>query len=112
MRISNPVPKISLLVIAAVVLYLALISGDPRMADGAITGNEMFWYEMVLVCLPAPSIIATWLLGLWRAHKAGSWSWFLLQLFLFVTAYIYTLFVNRGERPNNSFKGMPLRGTP
>lgn len=111
MRIFNPVPKISLLIFAAVFLYLLAISGQARMADGGLSGAEMLLPEKIFSLLPALSVFATLGLGLWRAHKAGSWFWFLIQLFVFPTAYIYTLFVNRGERPNNSFKPNPLRGS-
>ena len=109
MRISNPVPKISLLSIAIAVLYLLLISGQERMEDGGLSGGEMFLAEKVLSVLPAISVFATLGLGLWRAHRAGSWFWFLIQLFAFPSTYLYTLFVNRGEGPNNSFKPNLLR---
>ena len=97
MRLSNPVPKISLLIFAALALYLLLISGQPRMSDWLLEGDEMFWFEKVFSTFPAISIFATLGVGLWRAHRAGSWFWFLTQLFVFPIAYIYTLFVNRGE---------------
>jgi hypothetical protein len=111
MRISNPVPKISLLIIAAAALYLLLISGQERMADGGLSGDEMYLAEKVFSALPAISVFATLGLGLWRAHRAGSWSWFLVQLFAFPSTYIYTLFINRGAGPSNSFKPNPLRGS-
>lgn len=99
MRIANPIPKASLLIFAAAFLYLALISGQDRMADGALSGDEMYFPEKILSLLPALSIFATLGLGLLRAHRAGSGFWFLLQLFLFPTAYLYTLLFNRGEAP-------------
>jgi hypothetical protein len=111
MRISNPIPKISLLIIAAAFLYLFLISGQDRMADDGLSGEEMYFAEKVFSVLPAVSVFATLGLGLWRAHRAGSWFWFLGQLFVFPSTYIYTLFVNRGEGPNNSLKPNPLRGS-
>ena len=111
MRLSNPVPKVSLLIFAAVICYLALISGQDRMADGILTGDEMTLPEKLLTVLPALSLFATLGLGLWRAYKAGSWFWVLAQIFAFPSTYMYTLFVNRGAGPNNSFKPNPLRGS-
>jgi len=109
MRLSNPIPKVSLLVMAAAALYMLLISGQARMADGGLSGDEMHFAEKVFSVLPAISVFATLGLGLWRAHRAGSWFWFLVQLFAFPSTYIYTLFVNRGDGPNNSFKPTSLR---
>lgn len=100
MRMTNPIPKVSLLVMTAAVLYLLLISGQERMADGGLSGDEMHLAEKIFSVLPAISLFATLGLGLWRAHKARSWFWFLIQLFAFPSTYIYTLFVNRGEGPN------------
>lgn len=102
MRISNPAPKISLLIFAAVIFYWIAISGQARMADGGLSEDEMYLPEKIFSVLPAISLFATLGLGLWRAHNAGSWFWFLLQFFLFPTAYFYTLFVNRGDDPDNS----------
>lgn len=102
MRLFNPIPKISLLIIAAALAYLFLISGQDRMADGGLTGDEMHVVEKVFSALPAASLFATWGLGLWRAHKAGSAVWFLLQHFVFPSTYVYTLFVNRGDAPGVS----------
>ena len=62
--------------------------------------DEMFWFEKVFSTFPAISVFATLGVGLWRAHRAGSWFWFLTQLFVFPVAYIYTLFVNPGQ-PNS-----------
>ncbi len=100
MRISNPIPKVSILVMAAAVVYTLLISGQERMADGGLSGDEMYLAEKIFSVLPAISLFATLGLGLWRAHKAGSWFWFLTQVFAFPSTYIYTLFVNRGEETN------------
>ena len=104
MKVSNPIPKISLLCFAAAVGYLLLISGQARMADGGLTGDEMHVAEKVFSLMPPASLFATLGLGLWRAHRAGSWLWFFLQLFVFPSTYIYTLLINQGEGPNISLK--------
>jgi hypothetical protein len=31
-----------------------------------------------------------------RAHRAGSWPWFIAAIFAWPASYIYTLWVNRG----------------
>lgn len=94
---------------AAAALYLLLISDQERMADGGLSGDEMHFGEKVFSVLPAISVFATLCLGLWRAHRTGSWFWFFFQLFAFPITYVYTLFVNRGEGPKNSFKPTSLR---
>ena len=104
MKVSNPIPKISLLCFAAAVGYLLLISGQARMADGGLTGDEMHVAEKVFSLMPPASLFATLGLGLWRAHKAGSRLWFFVQLFVFPSTYIYTLLINQGEGPNISLK--------
>ena len=111
MQLRNPVPKISLLILVAAPLYLLLISGQDRMSDGGLSGDEMYLAEMIFSLLPALSIGATLGLGLLRAYKARRWGWFWIQVFVFPLAYIYTLFLDRGEGPNNSFKPRPLRGS-
>jgi len=98
MKVYNPIPKISLFALAAAIGYLFLISGQARMADGGLSGDEMHVAEKFISAVPAASLFATLGLGLWRAHKAGSWLWFFLQLLVFPSAYIYTLLINRGER--------------
>jgi hypothetical protein len=104
MKVSNPIPKISLLAIAAAIGYLFLIPGQARMADGGLSGDEMHAAEKFFSAMPAASLSATLGLGLWRAHKASSWLWFFLQLFVFPSTYIYTLLINRGEGSNVSLK--------
>ena len=50
--------------------------------------------------------VPTWLRKAGERHSA-----FWIQVFVFPLAYIYTLFLDRGEGPNNSFKPRPLRGS-
>lgn len=97
MRLRNPIPKASLIVIGAMILYFFAISSLERMADGRLSGDEMYLAEKIFSVLPAILVVATLGLGLWRAHRAGSAFWFVVQLFVFPSAYIYTLFVNRGD---------------
>jgi len=106
-RIFNPIPKLSLLTFVAVFLYWLAISGQERMSDGGLSGDEMYLGEKLFSMLPALTLFATLGLGLWRAHKAGSWFWFFVQLFIFPSTYVYTLFVNRGEGPSHPFKPTP-----
>lgn len=103
MKLRNPVPKVSLLILASAPLYLFLISGQARMADGGLTGDEMYLAEKIYSLLPAFSVFATLGVGLVRAYKSTRWGWFWLQVFVFPLAYIYTLFVDRGDgfnKPN------------
>ena len=104
----NPVPKISLLILASAYLYLYLISGQPRMADGGLSDDEMYFVEKVFSLVTALSVFATMGVGLLRAYKASRWRWFWLQFFVFPFAYVYTLFVNRGDALD---KGRPPLGS-
>lgn len=98
MNLRNPVPKISLLILASLPLYMFLISGQARMADGGLTGDEMYFAEKIYSLLPSLSIFATLGVGLSRAYKTARWGWFWLQVFVFPVTYVYTLFVDRGDR--------------
>jgi hypothetical protein len=78
------------------------------MADGAISGDEMYLAEKIWSLLPSLSVFATMGVGLSRAYKARRWGWFWLQVFVFPLTYIYTLFVDRGDGFN---KPNQLRGS-
>ncbi len=93
----NAIPYLALGLLAAGAIYLWLISGQPRMADGGLSGDEMSLAEKAF-CLAVPlSVFAAMAVALRRAYLAGSWFWFLVCLFAWPMTFVYTLLVNRAN---------------
>lgn len=96
---SNPIPKFGLLGLALPFVYLLAISWQERAKDFGLTADEMYWPEKVFVLVCVAPVLATWLLGAYRAHLAGSWRWFVGCFMFWPLSFVYTLFVNRGDAP-------------
>jgi len=94
---SNRIPKLALAALLVAVAYLLAISGQPRMADGGLAGEEMYLGEKLLALLVPLAVIANVVLGAVRARRAGSWPWLLICIFLWPVSLVYTLLVNRGH---------------
>ncbi|WP_420008669.1 hypothetical protein [Xanthomonas sacchari] len=92
--------------------YLAVLVllGQERAMDWELSEDEMYPHEIVMCFALAGGITATWLLGLYRAHLAGSWRWFLACLFLSPVAFVYTLFFNTGHKADESSQSPRLAG--
>ncbi len=97
MRKDNLIPLASLALLCSAIAYLWAISGQPRMADGGLSGDEMSWAEKVFVLIVPLSTFATMFVAARRAYWNGSWFWLLACLFLWPLAYVYTLLVNRNN---------------
>lgn len=95
MKNDNVIPLASLALILCAIAYLLAISGQPRMADGGLSGDEMSWAEKVFVLIVPLSTFATMFIAVRRAYCNGSWFWSLACLFLWPLAYVYTLLINR-----------------
>jgi len=95
----NPIPKVSLLLLSFMAAYLAflVLLGQDRAMDLGLTEGEMYPHEMLLSLIAAAGGIATWVLGMYRAHIEGSWRWFVACMFLWPVAFVYTLFFNTGR---------------
>ena len=96
---SNRIPKIALLMFLLAAAYLAVLVllGQERAMDWGLSEDEMYPHEMAISLAAAGGAIATWFLGMYRAHLAGSWRWFVACLFLWPVAFVYTLFFNTGR---------------
>jgi hypothetical protein len=96
----NRIPKASLLLFLFAFAYLAflILLGQDRAMDWGLTEDEMYLHEMVFSLVVAAGFFATWITGLYRAHRAGSWRWFVACLFFSPLAYPYTLFFNPGRK--------------
>ena len=93
---SNFIPKISLGLLAVTIVYLLAISGQTRMADGGLSGEEMYLPEKLLALAVPISVFATIAIGVTRASRAGSWLWLLTCIFVWPLSFFYTLAINRG----------------
>ena len=94
MNKDNAIPYVSLGVWIVGLTYLWLISGQPRMADGALSGDEMNIVEKALALAMPLALFANLAIGLRRAYIVRSWIWFLICLF-WPFSFVYTLLVNR-----------------
>ncbi|KMM74952.1 hypothetical protein ACP93_14220 [Xanthomonas sp. NCPPB 1128] len=92
--------------------YLAVLVllGQERAMDWGLSEDEMYPHEIIMSFVLAGGGTATWLLGLYRAHLAGSWRWFLACLFLWPVAFVYTLFFNTGRKADGSPQPPRLAG--
>jgi len=77
--------------------YLAIVlsPAKERTLDWGLTDDEMFYHEKLLSLAIAAGIISTWVLGMYRAHLAGSRAWFIICLIFFPAAYAYTMAINK-----------------
>ena len=93
----NLIPAVSLALIVLAVFYLWAISGQPKMADGGLSGDEMIIGEKVLTLLVPLSAFASMFVAMRRAYRAGSKFWLFVCLFFWPSSYLYALVVNRHE---------------
>ncbi|MEG3906123.1 MULTISPECIES: hypothetical protein [unclassified Microcoleus] len=96
---ENPVPKLGLVGMVVPNLYFLAISSQERIASGLIESTDLFWPEKIFVAVCLVLALSPWPLALYRARAAGSWRWFIACLFVWPVAYVYTLFINRGDSP-------------
>ena len=97
---SNPIPKIALLAFLFGYAYLALLIllGQERAMDWGLSGQEFYPHELIIPLLAGGASVATWILAIYRAHRAGSWAWLIGCLFIWPLAFVYTLFFNTGRK--------------
>src|SRR3546814_21197807 len=92
----NRIPKIALLVLLLAFAYLAvlILLGQERAMDWGLSCEVMYLHAKLLSLAAAAGGIATWLLGMYRAHLQGSWWWFIACMFLWPVDFVYTLVFN------------------
>ena len=66
---SNAIPIASLSLLLLAVLYLWLISSDPRMVDGGLNGDELTPGETLFTLLVAFSVFAAMFVAMRRAYQ-------------------------------------------
>jgi len=95
----NRIPKIALLLLVFAFAYLAVLVllGQERAIDWGLSGKEMYPHEKLLTLAAAGGCIATWFLGMYRAHRQGSWLWLIACFFAWPVAFVYTLAINTGR---------------
>ena len=96
---NNRIPKIALTLFLAGAAYLLAFSGQPRMADGALDGSEMYWPEMALTLAIPLFTFATMWIAARRAYFAGHRKWIFLVLFVWPLCFVYTLAINSDPTP-------------
>jgi hypothetical protein len=111
MQRRNLVPTLSLLLVAAAFLFTAFIVGPASVAHNDAPGDHVDPLAVMIQLVIPILFLPAWLVGMYRAYKSSNYPWLVSQVILFPSAYIYTLFVNRGSSANNSFKPKPLRGS-
>src|SRR3546814_15713760 len=92
---SNRIPKISLGLLAVAIVYLLAISGQPRMADGGLSGHEMYLPEKLLALAVPLSVFAPMVIAAIRAGRAGSWLWLISCIFVCPLFMWYQRVINR-----------------
>jgi hypothetical protein len=111
MRTTNLIPKISLALVGFVVLYFVVWAMPVRTVDPNSVGEHIDPTAVVVQVLLPLALFSVLFLGIWRACKASDYFWLVVQLLFFPSAYVYTLFINRGPGANNSFNPKPLRSS-
>jgi hypothetical protein len=88
----NLVPKIGLAVVAAFFLYgWAVVGPGATGSPVAVLGVP----GTVLLYAAIFATLATIFIAARRAHRAGSWAWFVAVIFVWPLSYLYALAVNR-----------------
>lgn len=97
MRKDNVIPIVSFCLLLIALAYMWAVSGQPRMADGGLNGEEMNLAEKVFVLLVPLSVFCAMFIGMRRAYRAGSKVWFFLCLLAWPATFLYTLVINRTD---------------
>jgi hypothetical protein len=111
MKRRNVVPKLSLLLVVAAFPFTIFIVGPASLAHDGAPGDHVDLLAVMIQLVIPMLFLPAWLVGICRAYKSSDYQWLISQVILFPSAYIYTLFVNRGYSANNSFNPKPLRGS-
>ena len=90
----NQIPKFGLAVGMAFLLYSWAVV-DPNATGDTIETLGVVGTLLMLVTICAT--FATMFIAAWRAHRAGSWRWFLAVIFFWPLCYLYTLAINRRD---------------
>ena len=88
----NLVPKIGLGLVAAFFLYGWSVAGSNA------TGSPVQVFGVfgaVLMYAAIFATLATAFVAARRAHRAGSWAWLFVVIFVWPLSYVYALAVNR-----------------
>ena len=75
---------------ACLVAHFLLISdADPRWADNSLTGDEMYWYEKVMITIGVFSVVTNWFIATFESFVLGHKGWRWLNLFFWPTTLVY-----------------------
>ena len=98
---NKRVVQISVFLFVALMVWLIFVEveNDPRMADGSLSIEQMYWWEYPLVLSPF-AILVLWFSCLMDTVRTRNVKWTFLILFFFPTVLIY-LFVRRRYNATN-----------
>jgi hypothetical protein len=102
-RKSNLIPWISVAMWLISIAWF-LSSGDPRIADGSLSTDEMTINEHILSFIFCLFGVLTVLTAAYRAYRAGSKFWFFGSIFLWPLAYVYCFLANKDNRAEKSVR--------
>ncbi len=74
--------------------YVASISDEPRMADGALEIHEASIFELAIIMLIPLSSFAMWLAAIMHSYKSGKKGWLILNALMWPASFIYAAMVN------------------
>ena len=92
---DNLTPRICFVLAASFFAYSWL-----KLGGGPVYGSPIEIFGVTGTVLMYAAILATFtniFIAAHRAHRAGSWPWLLVAIFLWPVSYFYTLVINRGQ---------------
>jgi hypothetical protein len=81
----------SLIVLCFGYAFSLVLFDDLRMIDSALTYEEAYWWEILLVIFGLVSIFILWISSIQHAWNKGRKTWVVLILFVWPLSLIYTL---------------------
>lgn len=71
--------------------FALMVSDDPRVFDNALTIDEAYWWELLLVTLGLASMLLVWGMAIRLAWRKRQNTWLIGVLFIWPLSLIYVL---------------------
>ena len=82
-------------------LYYLKYSGDIRMQDHTLSGDEMQWWELIVFVVGTTSIVSLLLSSVSHTIKSRRWLWFVLIILVWPLSIIYAWIYGRNGNTNS-----------